>query len=347
MNRRIKRIDRDLFQGYRTFECPVEVLSLRGKIPALLALNLFLRACNRSEHSNFEGRVRFPALDASLARKMNVNLSSIGSAYRCLERRKLVTRTRNRSIAGEYGTTEVSVCNPRTGQTLLNSPDRADLLTANTVSSFEVPVEYLEHLNHIPQSSARAVLIAAIYLANEAQAETFDVARCHWRKTSSVCEKSFNHAVKMLGKVQRVQHGKKKIKVPKLLRYNGGTLILLDPQTGKPSQREPLHRKMSIDFELMSASDWERVISEVRKEEFFTKANGWTSTTKHNFCPFCHYPACFNLNFAEQAFHCFKCHEGGKLGFLLKHLTGLNTMPEVADYIVQILRSPIETEVAV
>jgi len=328
------KLERDLWEGFRCFESPTEVLSYRGEIPAVLLMNLFMRAAVVSMKATLPYKIRFTVRENKLAQKLHTSLPTIRNAYRQLERDRLVKRERVRDqFSKQWQATKVSVCNPTTANTLLASTSRIDnLLAANGVTGFSVPLDCLRAtINRLETPAARAVYISALFLAHSFKCERLTVSKAYWCRVSKLSRKAFNRGLQIC-------------KRKRLLSYRGETLTLNDPETGKPSERRPVSMPMPLDFRDITSKGWEEICCHLLGGSFEPGRKGWTRTTADRICPYCGSAKGFAIHFEWQRFHCFNCGEKNGLGFLVKHVLGADRMYDASLYCERVLKHAPEIQ---
>jgi hypothetical protein len=314
--------------GHDTYECPVSILSYSGQLPALLAVNLYMRASVLSIHSTGVYKVRFRARTESLCKKLHRSIPSIRNAFKVLEKDKLAHRERPRDEAKRFETAEITL-------PYLTSPTRPDLLTANgDRHCIIVPKASLLALNKMRKSSQVAVYQSALSMATTCHSERFDMPRAYWRGMTKLGRHAFDNGLKFCIR-------------KKLLTYRSGIVTLNDPATGKRSIRKPFRPPMPVNFDEITPTGWEQIVSALLSNIPPTGHTGWTAPSKDRSCPYCHEHESFSVNFAQSCFKCHRCGEGSKLCFLVKHVLDADRMFDAALFMKKVLEQQAEIPVEV
>jgi hypothetical protein len=146
-------------------------------------------------------------------------------------------------------------------------------------------------------------------------------------------------------KERTFNHGLKACRDAKLITFDGEWLTLLDPRTGKPTERYkcPVVRikhsdpKWQLDFKQVTPQEWQGMIEQCMKEKFQAYINTeWSATRPDTLCPFCKNGRAFTVNFIEARYLCHECKKtgmlGSLLGFLLNSRNGYATRAYINQY---------------
>jgi hypothetical protein len=326
----------NFWKNHSVFQLPARVVSFKGAAESLILLYCYKLANAVHSHCPEEVRIELTIREETLVEKTGLSRAAVTRAIRTLEVAECIKVIRKRDPAtGRVRTSVYLLLHSTTKEPLRAFPKQFGVCHSNSESRpyLTVPQESREIINRM-RPAGRAVYLSGLLVGSRSMRTSLHIVRSFWQETS------------LLG-VNAFGRGLKECKKRALLSYKRGVLTLNDPVTGKPSERYKYecrieHEKPEWRFDLdsVTAVQWQHVLEKILPGTALGGHNGWTRTSLHVLCPFCHEERTFAVNTRTGHYSCKseKCsnHSNngkGRLGQLVQRVLGLKKMSHVKAYL--------------